>query len=329
MFGALGAKIEREKKVLYSRSGQKATTLFGDLYSAAMESSITSVGRPPMYRPSSFPICPVQNYYEFLWAMENGYFRQILGGGGGYFTSVGTAAHENIQRYIGNSEKIFGDWSCDNPRCAERGHKHTNTTQNKCPACGMPMEYLEKEINYKGLKGHIDAIIDMGDGIWVGDYKTATKDIILRAKLPKKEHLMQVPAYCYVLEKKYKQKVLGFSLLYLSRDNPYMFKEASELWTPKWRRDTALMLKAQRDIYKSSVRAFVYNKPKLAIDYKPCSRPSDFERLMPSYEPCPYADVCFDEKRLCRDMKHDYSVQDTTSLFKDYPDILKISEIEV
>lgn len=310
-------------------SSQRITEIashFGRVYAEAMEKSITvSHGRGPEFRPSSFPICPVLAYMQMKEAAKAGYYASTMSTSGGFFTSVGTAAHENIQYFMGETGRIFGDWKCKNPKC--KRHKlsknvydedgnviregkltRTNTVNNKCPSCKEPMEYIEKEINYNGLKGHIDCIYKMPSGAyWIADYKTTTKNNLKSSKLPKREHLMQLPTYCYVLEKKYGMEIEGFSLLYFSRDNPFEFKEHAEQWTSRWRKKVKELIADQKKIYTSAVQAFALGKPELAIKLKPCSCPDDYEKKMPAYEPCPMEDVCFQRKNLLAIMKPDYS----------------------
>jgi len=317
VFKELASRIKTERRSVHIESH------LGKVYAQIMDSSIiTPNGRGPEYRPSSFPICPVLVHMQFMQAAQDGFYMSNMAAGGGYFTTVGTAAHENIQYYMGSTKKVFGDWKCRNPRCQkhhdardlydEKGvmyRKGTltskNTTDNECPECGVACEYVEKCIDYFGLKGHIDCIYEMPDGTyWVLDYKTSTKGIIKTAKLPKREHLMQVPTYCYVLEKKYKMKISGFSLLYLSRDNPYEFKEKAQRWNERFRQETKELIIQQKKIYRSAVNSFIQNKPELAIKQKPCQCPDDYERLMPAYEACPMEKVCFDKRMLKDNMVH-------------------------
>lgn len=319
MFKQLAGGIRDRKRAA------RAESHVGKVYAQVMESTIrTPNGRGPEYRPSSFPICPVLVHMQFVKAATDGYYESNMTAGGGYFTSVGTAAHENIQYYMGQTGKTFGDWKCRNSFCQkhhdardlynEKGEiirpgklTSENTTDNKCPACGVPCEYVEKCIDYFGLKGHIDCIYEMPDGsYWVADYKTSTKGQINGRKLPKREHLMQVPTYCYVLEKKYKMKISGFSLLYLSRDNPYEFREYAEQWGERRRAETKKLIVEQKKIYRAAVNSFIQNKPAIAIKCKPCQVPDDYERLMPAYDTCPMASVCFNKKSLKDNMLHAY-----------------------
>lgn len=318
VFAQINARIGASRRFTHIESH------VGRVYAEVMEKTInTSFGRGPEYRPSSFPICPVLVHAQFVKAAYLGFYESNMNTGGGYFTSVGTAAHENIQYYMGETGSTFGDWKCRNPRCQkhhdardlydEKGNitrpgklTRENTCKNTCPKCKNPMEYVEKCINYNGLKGHIDCIFKMPDGsYWIVDYKTTTKGILKSNKLPKREHLMQVPTYCYVLEKKYGMKISGFSLLYFSRDNPYEFREYAEQWAPRRRDEIKKLIKAQKEIYRASVNSFLKNDPDIAIKKKPCQCPDDYERLMPAYDACPMESVCFHKPTLRKALLHD------------------------
>jgi hypothetical protein len=293
------------------------SSFFGELYEETMNKTITtSYGRGPAFRPSALPLCSILVYMQLVKGASQGYFEQQMSASGGYFTRVGTAAHTNIQYYIGNSGKIWGDWLCVTPGCKhhsaglniynERGKivrkgvlTRKNTTNNICPACRHPMQYEEKEIRYKGLIGHIDAIVQLTDGTyWVADYKTCTKFKLQSGKLPHKGHLIQLPSYCHVLEKRYKMKISGFSLLYFSRDNPFMFYEHSEKWTSNWMRRSGDTIKNERRKFVGGVRAFALRSRQSAIIEKPCSCKEDYETVMDFYEECPMLKVCFKRNKL-------------------------------
>lgn len=303
------------------------SSFFGELYETTMNSEITtSYGRAKAFRPSSLPLCSILVYMDLVKGASLGYFESIMSASGGYFTSVGTAAHTNIQYYIGNSGKVWGDWKCITPGCKhandardlydEKGKLYRkgkltakNTVKNKCPLCIHPMEYVEKEIRYKGLVGHIDCIVYLGKGrYWVADYKTSTKIKLASGNLPHKGHLVQLPAYCYVLEKKYKMKIEGFSLLYLSRDNPFMFYEHSEKWTDEWRKRMSKRLIAERLKFVSGAKSFIYKDRHAAIRNKPCDSKKYYDEEMDFYDPCPMLKCCFNRKKL-EDTLHKYELQ--------------------
>lgn len=300
------------------KSGSKSVSVMGRMYERAMDETYTSKeGRRPQYRPSSFPICSVLTYMSLIEGASKGYFEEEKSAASDYFTSVGTAAHENIQFYMGISANVFGDWKCtnvDNCKLASKamdlydanGRLHRrgkrtrkNTTNNICPCCNSPMTYIEKQVNYMGLKGHIDCILLLDDGTyWIGDYKTSTKYKLQSGKLPERSHLRQLPAYCYVLEKKYNLTISGFSLLYFSRDNPFNFYEYAEKWTSKWRRKIKKEVKNERIKFRSAVNSFAELDPEEAIANKPCKTLAYYEKEIAYFKECPMLGVCFNPKKL-------------------------------
>lgn len=307
----------------YSDFTSVKTSFFGQLYEDTMNKVVTtSYGRAPAFRPSSLPLCSILTYMKLVKGASLGYFEQEMSASGGYFTSVGTAAHENIQYYIGTSGKVWGDWSCITPGCKHanaardlydengkiyRKGKSTakNTVHNVCTLCKHPMRYDEKEIRYKGLVGHIDCIILMPNGrFWIADYKTSTKIKLMSGKLPHKGHLIQLPAYCYVLKKRYKMDVAGFSLLYLSRDNPFLFFEHSEEWTDKWDKRSGNALKREKIKYVAGVKSFVRKDHHSAVREKPCSSRKYYDDEVNYYEPCPMLSVCFNRAKLEKALHH-------------------------
>jgi hypothetical protein len=310
------------KKRRFTKGGfpvrkSKAKSVVGRLYDQAMENEYTTVqGRRPEYRPSSFPLCSILTYMKLVQGASLGHFESSRSASGDYFTSVGTIAHENIQFHMGFSGKIFGDWKCRNMACKKglRGRNlfdaagnlvrkgrltRKNTTEHKCPKCSHPMEYVEKEISYKGLKGHIDCIVKMADGTyWVADYKTCTKNKLESGKLPAKAHLKQLPSYCWVLQKKYGMTIAGFSLLYFSRDNPFNYFEHAEEWTEKWNKKCENLIKQERIKFRAGVASFRSMNPAEAIKHKPCNTLAFYEKEMAYYTECPMLSVCFNPKKL-------------------------------
>jgi len=312
------SKLPKKRPYAYGkRTMGQSSSFFGKLYADAMEKSITTrTGRAPAFRPSSLPMCSIHVYLKLMKGASLGYFEQEMSAAGGYFTSVGTAAHENIQYYIGTTGKVWGDWNCITPYCQkfydtrdlynEKGAitrkgsiTAKNTTNNICPCCKHPMGYVEKEIKYKGLVGHIDCIILLPNGhFWVADYKTTTARKIMSKKLPHSAHLIQLPAYCYVLAKKYGMVIDGFSLLYLSRDNPFNFYEYSEKWTPVWSKRSGDTIKHERKKFVAGVRSFALKDRTYAIAAKPCSSRKQYETDINFYDECELLSVCFNKRRL-------------------------------
>lgn len=309
------------------RRASAAKSIAGKLYEEAMALEHNDVNaRPPVLRPSSFPLCSVLVYKDLMQGSYEGRFERSLSAGGGFFTSVGTAAHTNIQFYIGKTGKVYGHWKCINHLCMEF-HKSRDkwktvvvkgksvrkkvegkptrefSCDNVCPSCKYDMEYVELTVKHKRVEGHIDCVIMLDHKrkrIWVADYKTCnTKKVVAgRQKLPAREHLRQIPSYCHILEKEYGYTVEGFSLIYICRDNPYQFYEHSETWTDAWRKKAAKEFKLERLRYKAGIRSWLDRDPTEAIANKPCKSIAHYNSEMAFYDPCPMLDVCFEKKSL-------------------------------
>lgn len=279
------------------------STVFSDLYKKAInEAWPTQAGRPPKLRPSSFPMCPILTWTRMVKGAHLGYWPEDQDFSGQYFTQVGTLVHEIIQLYIGETGKIWGNWKCKNDRCKYGKRKsltRKHTVNNRCPGCGRPMQYEEIEVKYAGIVGHIDAIIYLGQGqYWIGDYKTTTKYKLTSGKLPEKSHLKQIPAYVYMAVKGLGLNVIGFSLLYLTRDNPHLFLEESFEWDSTWEKKAKLMLKGEKKRYKAALQDFKERKIHRIIQNKPCTSKKFYNEYLDYYTPCPYLGVCFKPEEL-------------------------------
>lgn len=309
----------------FNRRPSQSKSVAGQLYAHTMDNEIEvdENARPPVLRPSSFPLCSVLVYTELMKAASSGgKFTREMGTGGGYFTKVGTAAHENIQFYMGKSKKIYGHWKCINQICPEF-HKARDkwkkvdgkwvlkhgkptlefTCNNVCPYCKSNMEYVELTVKHKKVEGHIDCVVMLDPKrkrIWVADYKTCTGTKVKagKSKLPMRVHLRQIPSYCHILEKEYGFVVEGFSLIYIRRDNPWEFYEHAEPWTDAWRKRAAKEFKLERLRYKAGVESFINRDPEEAIKNKPCKSLMHYKAEIDYYDPCPLLDVCFDKKSL-------------------------------
>lgn len=302
---------------------QKPVTHVGRLYEQAMENKVVHTkGRAPKFRPSAFPLCSILIYRRMVMAASRGYFEEERSASSDFFTSVGTIAHENIQFHMGHTKQIFGDWKCINfgqcvsandgmdlydssGTCIRRGKLTVrNSTDNICPSCGLAMRYEEKEIRFLGLVGHIDGIVKLPDGgYWLIDYKTTTKYKMNSGKLPVPSHLKQLPTYCYVVKKKYKLDVRGFSLIYFSRDNPFDFLESAYEWNGEWDKNIGKLIHEEKRKFVSGIEAFKKDDYKIAIRNKPCVSKIYYEKEMDFYDPCPMLHVCFNRDKLNRELR--------------------------
>ena len=291
------------------------------LVAEAMEASVVLPrGRAPQFRPSSFPCCSVLNWMQLLRFKKLGNNEEHKYFSMQYYTGVGTTVHEKIQYFAGFTGKFWGNWKCINPVCKESKkarslYDHlgnmvkegkptrTHTTKSTCPKCHEPMDYIEFAIKYRGIDGHIDAIIKLDNGDWwVMDYKTTSMKKVVAYKFPEKKHLHQLPFYVYALEKKYAKKfgmkLKGFSLIYIPRDNPRAFVEYKERWTDKWRVRCHNQFEAEYEKWEainSDVETETFDE---VIRTKPCKSQSEYRSLMHVYEDCPLLSICFTQKKL-------------------------------
>lgn len=277
-----------------------ATSPFGECYKTALTSAYRlNKGRRIGFFPSSLPICSILTYSKLLKAISNDGFEETKSCFTDFFAALGTAAHTVVQRHIGLTGKIFGDWQCDNRDCATKGELVKNTTNCKCPTCGIPMEYVEKRVKYKGLSGKIDALVETKkDTFWVGDYKGATTKKIEQGKAFKKYNVKQVLIYCYILTKKYGFTIEGFSLIYISRDNPNMWYEYSEKFDDENYSKAEKLFKDERKRYVAGVNAIKQDDYQIAIKEKPCTSRKFYDDQIAYFDPCPYLGVCFDKGAL-------------------------------
>ncbi len=184
------------------------------VYNEAMESFIVGKGdikRIKSLRPSQLPFCPVG---FFVYHAAHGALRS-MDMRGAFYTEVGTAVHEVLQRYMGRSGRFLANWQCVICR-----KKHLVSMENVC--CDFPMKYSEVEISYKGVVGHIDAVFrDRKGNYWIVDFKTTSiKSIEEKLRDPGRVYREQVEAYALMLWLEHGIKVKGVMLMFVKRDNP-------------------------------------------------------------------------------------------------------------
>lgn len=296
---------------------KKSKGVVSDLFSSVLGMNHRSEnGRAPALRPSSFPLCPILFWMKTIKARSVGYYEEEATALGHYYTRVGTTTHTTFQYWMGFTGKIYGNWKCIGQQC-KKGRKARdvydaagtlvekgqitvyNTVNNLCPACNSPMYYEELEIEYRGIKGHIDGVIQLDNGrYWVFDYKTSSgHKIDTEGLLPEKKHLYQLHAYSYVL-KKQGLDIEGCSLLYISRDNPRKFVEKATKWTEKVNQRAKIMVLGEIKRYKAYEVDIADRSIKNIIRTKPCSCEQDYYEKMDNYVPCPMLEHCFDSRTL-------------------------------
>lgn len=269
------------------------TTLFRQ---ALADAHVTE--RPPLaLRPSSFPLCSIhvmeQQYQHEMW----GYVPSTANLFSDFFLSVGTTAHEVFQKWMARNGRMWGNWKCTNNECQAHGVLLTNCVAHECKKCGKPLLYVEIEVEYHGVCGHVDGIVEVQAGEYVIlDYKTASSNKLSRKKLPSHENYKQLSSYAYILWKKYKLNVVGFSLLYVTRDNPAVFSEYYFDWSTEVQQTTLEFLRSQVKRYRAGIAAWKQSNVDLAIAAKPCASEADYRANQHVYSECAHLDVCFTKR---------------------------------
>ena len=279
-------------------------------------------GMKPKPRPSSMPTCSLLLWMEKFRGEALGYYYGTKELPMEYYTNVGNVLHEKAQYFVGHTGVSFGDWKCVNKRCKkgiaacetrtadgriikEGKITRKDSTNNKCPKCDEPMLYVEKKVEYKGIMGYVDGIWKIpkseGGGYWLVDYKTTSMRKIEKGEYPERAHINQLPFYAYVLSKKYKMDIKGFSLVYMPRDNPQAFYEYREEWTDKWKKVGKKIAKREArnlEVMNRGVEECDYEE---AVACKACKSKSDYFKTMHNgFDECPMLDVCFSEAKLTK-----------------------------
>lgn len=249
--------------------------------------------------PSSFPFCPIKTWYN--WCME-GDLATVFEEPSSmrYYTEIGTAFHTMIQSTLGRGGKMLGDWVC--PNCKHEvklSHKH------KCPKCKSNMDYEELGVVHGDrIVGHCDGLFKWGDGYVVIDYKTTSikaleKHAKLHNVLPYKHNVAQIESYCYLLAKQYGIKIVGWCLMYCSRDNPqYKHLGTGSLLTLQRKKAIAERMDLYDTQYTTILKAATLKDLSSCVATKPCKVKADLKHMESEYEKCPLRDVCFSKPKL-------------------------------
>lgn len=245
------------------------------------------------FRVSSFPYC---NIIDLKYDNEI----EIESYHEGFYTSVGTGVHENMQYFKSLTKRygntFIGGWKCIN--CgAEWGNKKPVTKpllekqKLKCKKdnCSQKtLRYKEIEFNYKGLSGHLDNInIIKKDNIIIAwEYKTCGNKYIenefYHKFLPFKKHIHQIETYCTLLKILYNIDVNAYVITYLSRDQPFdKNKIRSNICIFDFTYDKYVHRKSKILNAINGRKAklnFLKNKKYIneMIETKPCKRPIDY-----------------------------------------------------
>jgi hypothetical protein len=202
-------------EILRPLSKHSITSDFVQLYQHAMEHQLVVSKSDPsrvlFLRPSQMPFCAVQ---FFVNRALNGMYVN-LDMAGTYYTSVGTTVHEVMQNFLCRSGRFLADY-----HCRECGTWHRMSYKHKC--CGFPAAYYEVKIDYKGIKGHIDAVYKDKEGrLWILDFKTTSiKGAASKKRNPGIVYIEQIETYAVLFELQYGMRIEGIMDAFIMRDNP-------------------------------------------------------------------------------------------------------------
>lgn len=196
--------------------------------------------RPPALRPSSMPFCSIQLLRDLILKEPNEESMKS-----DFYMDVGTTLHSVVQKWLPRLGKGFGDWVCLDKKC---GNKHKLTANRVCTSCGAQMQYEEIEVEYRGITGHIDYILDKPKGKQIIDFKTSSSEKILKKDIPRlvsTKYMMQILTYTYIVQELYGWNMVGSSLLFISRDTPDTYLEVFFPWDKKTSDEIAEFVDAQ------------------------------------------------------------------------------------
>lgn len=174
-----------KKSKLYDFTGKTAEEVVDD-FMLDLQNVSDSDYREPKFRTSSMPFCPI------LFSMSSGH--GSVDYGSQFYFSVGTVLHELIQNSASRgrvgSRILWGDWKCTG---CKKIHHACHKPKELCK-CGKPDQfsprqnkggerewlYEEVTIEYKGLSGHIDGIVEVAPNkYWIIDFKCLTGGTML------------------------------------------------------------------------------------------------------------------------------------------------------
>ena len=147
----------------------------------------------------------------------------------------GHSMHDRWSKYLDHTGVLRGAWRCTNPMCGKvygSGEKHGVFNPSAAPdwkcACGSPKRLAYQEIHLASGKkynfeGHCDGVVDVRNtefaqnrpdiDIFVVDFKSAKDETFCELTEPKREHVVQVNIYMWMLD------LNAAVVLYENKDN--------------------------------------------------------------------------------------------------------------
>lgn len=168
------------------------------------------------FRISSFPFCPIRS---LLFKNEgHPHFRME------FYTSIGTAVHNTLQKYLRHGkfrDKIFACW-----KIIETGEVIGPCKFDDIPAKyhNYTIEYEEITINYNGLSGHVDLVMELLPGKFIViDFKTTNLRKTQSYRNWQRYYpascssIIQISSYSTLLKELFGINVVAWCLVYIDR----------------------------------------------------------------------------------------------------------------
>lgn len=192
--------------------------------------------RQAEFRISGFPYCPIRRLL-FNKPSNESFSME-------FYTSIGTAIHETIQKWATESEeargRIFSCWKI----------KETEEVIGPCFYKDIPkkysnytIEYEEITIKYRGLSGHVDLVLEiLPNKFIIIDFKSTNltrnklrKPYTWRDKYPaSKSSIIQISSYSSLLTQEFGLNIIGWCLIYVDRGDVISNKDSYHKVLKPW-----------------------------------------------------------------------------------------------
>lgn len=287
-------EIKRKPRTL--KGADSPTALIFDLMNKVIANKRPNKSYKPQVRFSKLPICSLLFAQEVVKGSNDVPFSMD------WFTEIGTGIHDVFQIHFplteGVSQYVYGDWKC--VCCLDTNNKPLITASHcctpldlRCPRCETKnsLRYSEIEVNYKGVKGHIDLLLLIDKKFYLLDWKSCSQAIVENpSNLPYPKNSMQIESYCEALRYEFDIDVYWHCLIYVSRDSTDLDDTFSstkkrhhfcgQLVNPKMLRirhnqlETAVKTKR---LVKRYLNDPTKSNLKLLNDHRPCKSVEDYE----------------------------------------------------
>jgi len=279
-----------------------------------LETASGGIDKRSEFRSSSFPYCPIldlENRISGIIGFEEGYRS-------GFYTGIGTAVHENVQKWLPRLEKykdnLWGDWVCsgcgqkdNNGEWRRQYHGCLQPEPCNCDKKHKHFVYLEYTIdkgeldkfgNPAPLSIHVDLIFLINKKLWVDDLKTTGYEKISKPDwkktYPALKYATQISNYCVIIERFAKYKVAGWGITYVARDKTNfstgrrgpMIRTVSNVWDDAERELWEARLDKAAKGRKNVVKLLDTGRVKYAeniVKLRPCSNKKEYKDWMKAH----------------------------------------------